>query len=97
MSLTAPTRSDICRSECPFLTEIWPKDRQNMSTPIAENLARLSIAAGDEFSDALATSIDWLQPFDPHHILYLLGESDLCSRFPQDVLTLLARIIDNPF
>jgi hypothetical protein len=80
----------------PFWQEIWPKDKQKMSTSISENLARLSIAAGGEFPDAIATFIDWLQPLDPHHILYLLGESDLCSRFPQDVLTLLNRIIGNP-
>jgi SIR2-like domain len=79
----------------PFWQEIWPKDKQKMSTSIAENLARLSIAAGGEFPDALATFIDWLQPFEPHHILYLLDESDLCSKFPQDVLTLLDRIIEN--
>ena len=81
----------------PFWQEIWPKDKQNMSTSIAENLAHLSIAAGGKFPDALATFIDWLQPFDPYYILDFLGKSDLCSRFPKDVLTLLDRIIDNPF
>jgi SIR2-like domain len=81
----------------PYWQEIWPKDNQKMSTSISENLARLSIAAGGEFPDAIATFIDWLQPFNPHQILYLLAESDLCSRFPQDVLTLLDRIIDNTF
>lgn len=80
----------------PYWQEIWPKDKQNMSTSIAQNLAQLSISAGDEFPDALATFIDWLQTFDPHHILYLLDKSDLCSRFPQDVLTLLDRIIEDP-
>jgi hypothetical protein len=80
----------------PYWQEIWPKDKQKMSTSLAQNLARLSIAAGDEFPDALTTFIDWLQPFDPHHILYLLDKSDLCSRFPQDVLTLLDRIIEDP-
>jgi hypothetical protein len=79
----------------PYWQEIWPKDKQKMSTSISENLARLSIASGGEFPDAIATFIDWLQPFNPHNILYLLGESDLCSRFPQDVLTLLDRIIEN--
>jgi hypothetical protein len=80
----------------PYWQEIWPKDRQKMSTSIAQNLAQLSISAGDEFPDALATFIDWLQTFDPHYILHLLGKSDLCSKFPQDVLTLLDRIIGNP-
>jgi hypothetical protein len=80
----------------PYWQEIWPKDKQKMSTSIAQNLARLSIAAGEEFPGALATFSDWLQPFDPQHILYLLDKSDLCSRFPQDVLTLLDRIIEDP-
>jgi SIR2-like domain len=79
----------------PFWQEIWPKDKQKMSTSIAESLAQLSIAAGGEFPDALSKVIDWLQPFNPNHILYLLDGSDLCSKFPQDVLTLLDRIIEN--
>jgi hypothetical protein len=80
----------------PFWQEIWPKDKQNMSISIAEHLARLSIAAGDKFPDAMSTVIDWLQTFDHHNILYFLKESDLCSRFPQDALTLLNKIIGNP-
>lgn len=81
----------------PFLHKIWPKSVEKMSTPIAENMARLAIAADNKFPEVLEIVFHWLQPFDPHHILYLLDKSDLCSRFPQDVLTLLDRIIDNPF
>jgi SIR2-like domain len=81
----------------PFLHKIWPKSLEKMSTPIAENMARLAIAADNKFPEVLKVVFHLLQPFDPHHILYLLNKSDLCSRFPQDVLTLLDRIIDNPF
>jgi hypothetical protein len=81
----------------PFWQEIWPKDNQKMSQSIAQNLARLSIAARNEFPSALSTVTDWLQPFDSHYIFYLLGESDLCARFPQDVLRLLDLIVSEAF
>jgi hypothetical protein len=80
----------------PYWQEIWPKNKQKMSPSIAESFARLSIAAGGEFPDALAKFTDWIQPFYPFRILFLLCELDLCSQFPKDVLTLLDRIINNP-
>jgi hypothetical protein len=81
----------------PFWQEIWPKDNQKMSPSIAQNLAHLSIAARNEFPSALSIVTDWLQPFDSHYIFYLIGESDLCAKFPQDVLGLLDRIVSEAF
>jgi hypothetical protein len=81
----------------PFWQEVWPKSKDNISGPIAEQLARLCIAAGDEFPEALDTFFDWLQPLEnPYHILYPLEESKLCSKFPKESLKLMDRIIENP-
>jgi hypothetical protein len=78
----------------PFWQDIWPKSSRLASVSIAESLARLSIAAGDQFPSALATIRDWLQPIEhPHSTIHLLHESDLCRRFPKDVLSLLDAII----
>lgn len=80
----------------PFLHKIWPKSLEKMSKPIAENMARLAIAADDKFPEALETVLYWLQPFESSYLLHLLQKSNLCSRYPQDALKLLDRIVDNP-
>lgn len=77
----------------PFWKNIWPKNNRNISKPMTEELVRLSIAAGDKFPEALKTVLNWLQPLeDPHHILHLLEESKLGSRFPEDALSLLKKV-----
>jgi hypothetical protein len=77
-----------------FWHRVWPKSRQLSSKNIAESLARMCIAAGDEFPSALEATFDWLQPLDhPDFLVQRLHEADLCSRFPKDCLRLLDAII----
>lgn len=78
----------------PFWQAVWPKSRDLATPRIAESLIRMAIAAGSEFPAALAAVRDWLMPIDhPDYIVHLLNESDLCQRFPSDVLTLLDAIV----
>jgi hypothetical protein len=80
----------------PFWQYVWPKSRDLASDSIAESLARLSIAAGDEFSSALNAIHDWLQPIEhPHSIVRRLYESSLAGRYPADALRLLDAVIQN--
>ncbi|AKP87461.1 TPA: hypothetical protein KAK57_004658 [Escherichia coli] len=78
----------------PFWQQVWPKSR-NLATPrISESLTRMVIAARGEFPAALAVVQDWLQPLE--HLSYdvrLLLESDICSRYPADALSLLNAVI----
>lgn len=80
----------------PFWHDVWPKSR-NLATPsIAENLARLCVAAGNEFQAALVAVQDWLRPIEyPYYLLHLLHESGLCSRFPADALRLISLVIED--
>jgi hypothetical protein len=79
----------------PYWQMIWPKSRQLTSKAIAEQFARLSIAARGEFPTALTTVQAWLQPLEhPHYVVQLLQKSGLCTRFPKDTLILLNAIID---
>jgi SIR2-like domain len=79
----------------PYWQNFWPKSKEFMSRPMAEQLVNLSIAAGNEFPTALRTVFDWLLPIQyPYEILHLLDEEKLCSKFPQDVLSLLDKIIE---
>jgi len=78
----------------PFWQQVWPKSRELTSNGIAESFARLSIAACGEFSSALSTVIDWLQPIEyPDYVVHRLHESSLSGRFPEDALRLLNAII----
>lgn len=79
-----------------FLEQIWPKSHGLVSNEISKYFVRLSIAAREEFPAALSLILNWLQPFErPNHALRLFHESGLCNRFPNEVLQLLDRIIDD--
>lgn len=80
----------------PYWKNIWPKSQELISKPIAEQLVRLAIAAQDQFPIVMETVLPWVVPLeDPDYIVYLLNESKLCSKFPQDALRLLAVIIND--
>lgn len=80
----------------PFWQQVWPKSRELVTEGIADDLARLSIAAGSEFPAALTTIQDWLIPIiHPHYVMHRLHESGMCTQFPEDALRLLGVIIDD--
>lgn len=77
-----------------FWQNVWPQSRDLVSPGIAESLARMSIAAREEFPSALSEIWNWLTPVEfPDFEVRLLHESKLCSRFPEDALRLLSAII----
>lgn len=79
----------------PFWKEVWPKSADLVSPGISELLARVCIAAGNEFPSAVKAMIHWLSPTDqPHFILHLFSESGLCSIFPDTALLLLGALIN---
>ncbi|MHC2433970.1 hypothetical protein [Bradyrhizobium sp. USDA 4451] len=80
----------------PFWHNVWPKSRDRASDNIAQSLARLSIAAGGQFPEALAAIVDWLRPIEhPGYILRKLHGSQLTIRFPEHALRLLDAIVLN--
>jgi hypothetical protein len=83
----------------PFWQNIWPKSRELASNGISESLARLTIAARNEFPSALSIVMDWLQPVEyPDYIVHRIHESGLPERFPRDSLLLLTAILkDQPW
>jgi hypothetical protein len=83
----------------PFWQQVWPKSRDLASNSIAESLALLCIAAGDEFPSAIATVVDWLRPIEhPDYVVHRLHASGLLARFPEAALRLLDAILtDQPW
>jgi hypothetical protein len=79
----------------PFWEKIWPKSNdQASSANAAEPLARLCIAAGDEFPSAMKAIGKWLRVVqDPDSVIRRLQESSLSARFPEDALQLLFTIL----
>lgn len=80
----------------PFWQNIWPKVRDLATPQIAESLARLVIAAGDEFPAALAAVQSWLQPIEhPDYVVHLLHEAGSSNRYPAEALQFLNAVIAN--
>lgn len=79
---------------CPLWQAIWPKSRDLVSPEIAEDLARVAIAAGDEFPAALAAIELWLTPIEhPSYLVKLLNDAGHCRRFGEASLTLLSAVM----
>lgn len=80
----------------PFWQNVWPKSRELVTSGIAEQLAMMAVAAGEEFPAALAAIETWLIPIEyPNHLISLLNNAGHCKRFPDHALSLLATIILN--
>jgi hypothetical protein len=80
----------------PFWQHVWPKSREVATPQIAEPLARLVIAAGDEFPAALTAVQHCLRPIEYlGNVLMLLHQSGLCRRFPAESLLFLNDVIAN--
>lgn len=96
----ADQREDYWKNRTqPFWQKIWPKSLELATPRIAVSLTRLAIAARGEFPAALAAVIDWLKPIEhPDHVVHLLHESGLCSKYSAEALKLLCAVIgDQPW
>lgn len=93
----ADQREDYWKNRAiPFWQHIWPKSRDLATPGISESLARLAIAAGNEFPAAVTTILDWLLPFQHlHYVIDRLHKSNLCNRFPREALQLLNAVVDD--
>lgn len=82
----------------PFLEKIWPKSHDQASGANAESLARLCIAAGNEFPSAMTTIGNWLRTVShPDSVVRQLQKSGLPARFPEEALQLLYAVLgDQP-
>lgn len=78
----------------PYFDSIWPQSNELISPEISEGLARLCVAARDEFPRALEKLRAWLTPVRyPDFPISRLYEAELCKRFPEDALTFLDAIV----
>lgn len=80
----------------PYLKSIWPKSSDLISPSIAESLARLCVAADEDFPAALAEMKNWLVLIDhPDYVIHQLSKSILPKRFPEAALDFMDRIISD--
>lgn len=80
----------------PFWQQVWPKSGDLPNSRIAENLAKLIIAAQANFPEALAELQSWLQPIESlHYVIHRMHGSGLCSLFPEEALSFLDTLIDD--
>jgi hypothetical protein len=92
---TEDQREDYWKNRVlPFWDKIWPKSNDRASDTSATSLARLCIAAGNEFPEAIAVVGKWLRSIEhPDYVIDRLHESGLCIRFPECSLQLLDAIL----
>jgi hypothetical protein len=77
----------------PYLRRIWPKSRQKITSKISERMAQLCIAANESFPSVLQEVHYWLQSLQhPELLIHRLNETELCKKFPEEVLKFLNTI-----
>ena len=80
----------------PYLNSIWPKAIEVITPAISAHFARLCVAAGDAFPEAVQELSNWLRsPEHPDFIVHKLHESKLSSRYPAEALLLLNTVISD--
>lgn len=78
----------------PFWRHVWPKSRDLATERISQSLARLCLAAGDEFPSAFETVKNWLLPVQHGHFLIkTLLDSGLCKQYPKEALRFIGVIV----
>jgi hypothetical protein len=85
----------------PFFRNVWPRDRQFQTAETTRNLVLLLGDLGDRFPDGVRLVGDFLVS-SPNADGFVFqfgsdgerGHGDLTKRFPQEMLTLLSKIID---
>lgn len=78
----------------PYIHDIWPQSQEARTVAIAEQFARLCIAAGEAFPDALKNLQPWLQSLPyPDLIVHSLQEASLSAQYPEESLVLLDTVI----
>lgn len=79
----------------PYMNQIWPTELARRSPQIADAMARLTVAAGEAFPEALELVRSWLMPLESaDYPVHLLMKSGLTTAFPDEALALLGAIIN---
>ncbi len=77
-----------------YFQSVWPASVNHRTQDIASSLARVCIAAGEAFPNALQELRFWLMPLEsPDSVVYKLYVSDLCPQFPKDTLEFLYLVV----
>ncbi len=80
----------------PWFAKAWPKRRQDRSPELSAHLAWMAMESGDAFPQAVAAIEDLLTP-EKHSasLSRLMEKKDIIERYPDDVLTLVAGLVDD--
>ncbi|SFV04148.1 SIR2-like domain-containing protein [Polaromonas sp. YR568] len=92
---TGKQREEYWRNRVsPFWKKVWPKTHDRAQGIDGSSLARLCIAAGNEFPAAVMQLENWLRAIEhPDYVIHRLHESGLCTLFPESALQFLHIIL----
>jgi len=81
----------------PYFRSVWPKTKGHISLSIAEAMARLCVATGDSFPEAVSILRFWLAPPEhPDYVVHRLHLAGLDAKFPREALDFLDRVVADP-
>ena len=80
----------------PWFAKAWPRRLKDRSPDLSEQLAWMAMESGDAFPQAVAAIEDILAP-EKHNTTFsiLMEKKDIIERYPDAVLTLAARLVDD--
>jgi hypothetical protein len=82
----------------PLLEAIWPKSAEKQSPDAAFAFAQICVNSGARFPEAVRIVKAFLVKTTNYHLaLIRLAESDKASKYPEDTLDLLDRLIDERY
>jgi SIR2-like protein len=77
----------------PYIRQVWPKSA-SPSRAISSAFARICVATGDAFPQAVNLLSPWLQPGEDDLTVRRLAETNLGTEFPEVSLDFLGKIVD---
>jgi len=82
----------------PLLESIWPKSAEKQSPDAASAFAKICVNSGARFPEAVRIVRPFIVKTTNYHLALInVAESDMASKYPQDTLDLLDRLVDERY
>ncbi|MBY3361272.1 hypothetical protein HFN97_26230 [Rhizobium laguerreae] len=78
----------------PYFRYVWPKSQALLTPRLSASFARLIVATGDKFPEALDSLKDWLQRTEEaDYAIHLLHEKSIAAKYPKESLQFLDFVV----
>ena len=77
----------------PLLARVWPRERRFKHAKLSPKFAKLALAAGDAFPEALSHLQPYMTPLEGYSGIYDIDASPAPDVFPAETLALLWKLL----